>query len=246
MQYSVRVATAVACGMLMGLTFTAVPSAVGAAEIESCIARGGRLYDKWYKVIGEKEPKKSHSAYPASGKKQKAKDNWRCKECHGWDTMGKDGAYAKGSHCSGMKGVNEMAGADAGRIVAVLKDDTHGYGDWLSGQDYTDLANFVGKANVNYDDYIDRGSKNVKGGNAAKGEAYFNTLCAQCHGTKGTEPEDMKKTLAKKMGNPWEVMHKILNGRPGEQMPAFRAIDRQVVLDVMAHIVTLPKKKTPS
>ena len=24
-------------------------------------------------------------------------DTWRCKECHGWDYKGKDGAYAKGS-----------------------------------------------------------------------------------------------------------------------------------------------------
>ena len=36
-------------------------------------------------------------------------------------------------------------------------------------------------------------------------------MCAKCHGMDGTEPDDMKKSLGKQMGNPWEVMHKILN-----------------------------------
>ncbi len=242
-QHSVRLTTAIVGSMFIGLTFASLPVAVGAAEIESSIARGGRLYDKWYSVIEANAPKMSHPAYPASGKKQKAKDNWRCKECHGWDTLGKDGAYAKGSHFSGIKGVNGMAGADTSKIIAVLNDDTHGYGGKLSSGDLTDVANFVSKANVNYDDYIDRGSKKVKGGNATKGEAYFNTLCAQCHGFKGTKPKNMKKTLAKQMGNPWEVMHKILNGQPDEEMPALLAIDRQVVLDLMSHIATLPTEK---
>jgi thiosulfate dehydrogenase len=53
----------------------------------------------------------------------------------------------------------------------------------------------------------------------------------------------MGKTLAKQMGNPWEVMHKILNGQPGESMPALRALDRQIVVDIMAHLSTLPMDK---
>ena len=45
------------------------------------------------------------------------------------------------------------------------------------------------------------------------------------------------------MGNPWEVMHKLMNGQPGEQMPALRALDHQVVLDLLAHLKTLPTAK---
>ena len=44
------------------------------------------------------------------------------------------------------------------------------------------------------------------------------------------------------LGNPWEVMHKILNGQPGEQMPALRALDHQIIADVMAHMTTLPQE----
>jgi thiosulfate dehydrogenase len=109
--------------------------------------------------------------------------------------------------------------------------------------DYKDLAMFVSKGQVDMSKYIDSAAKAPKGGDAAKGASYFNTMCAQCHGKDGSLPKDMKKTLAKQMGNPWEVMHKILNGQPAEQMPALRALDRQVVVDIMAHISTLPKEK---
>jgi len=38
-------------------------------------------------------------------------------------------------------------------------------------------------------------------------------------------------------------MHKIVNGQPDEKMPALRAFGMQPVLDIMAHVATLPKKK---
>ena len=36
-------------------------------------------------------------------------------------------------------------------------------------------------------------------------------------------------------------MHKILNGQPDEDMPALRALDRQVIVDIMSHMGTLPE-----
>jgi thiosulfate dehydrogenase len=233
---------AVALGVVVGLI--AAPLAVSGAEMESSIARGGLLYDKWYKVIGEDEPTKAHPAYPADKKyAKKAKDNWRCKECHGWDYQGVDGAYSKGKHFSGIKGINGMAGADAAKIIAILKDDTHRYDGKMEDEDFTDLANFVSQGQVDMSQYIDSGSKAIKGADAEKGSAYFNTVCARCHSMNGTKPKDMDKTLGAQMGNPWEVMHKILNGHPGEPMPAMRAFGPQVVADILAHVATLPKEK---
>ncbi len=230
-------------GMLLGTALSFVLTSVSAAELESSLARGGQLYDKWYAVIDADAPKASHPAYPADKKyAKKAKSNWRCKECHGWDYQGVDGAYASGKHNTGIKGINGMAGADTNTIINVLQNKTHAYAGKMDAADFTDLANFVSRGQENLDQYIDRASKKPKG-NAAKGEVYFNTLCAQCHGKKGDQPKDMKKTLAKQMGNPWEVMHKILNGQPDEQMPALRALDRQITVDIMSHLATLPKKK---
>ena len=209
---------------------------------QAAIARGGQLYDKWFKVVGVDKPKETHAAYPSAGK-QKGNATWRCKECHGWDYMGAAGAYAKGSHFSGIKGVNGMAGADPGAIIGVLKDKNHGLGDvGMEARDLMNVALFVSKGQVDYDQYIDRATKAPKG-DKAKGKVYFETICVGCHGLDGKQPKDMGKTLGAQMGNPWEVMHKILNGQPAEKMPALRAIDWQVSVDIMAHLTTLPKEK---
>ena len=216
------------------------PLPAAGEEIQSSIARGGKLYDKWYKVIKAKKPK-PHASYPADKKYAKKADSQRCKECHGWDYSGKDGAYAKGKHYSGIKGIRASAGADPARIVAILKDKTHQFGGKMDAGDFRDLANFVSKGQLDSDKYIDRKTKKPKG-NAAKGSAYFNTICAGCHGKDGLKPKEMKP-MGAQMGNPWEVMHKILNGQPGEQMPALRALDRQIVVDILSHLTTLPKKR---
>ena len=77
-----------------------------ADEMEASLMRGGLLYDKWYKVVGERAPGEKHPLYPADGKyASKNSSNWRCKECHGWDYRGKDGAYAEGKHYTGIKGI---------------------------------------------------------------------------------------------------------------------------------------------
>ena len=139
-----------------------------------------------------------------------------------------------------FRGALLAAGRDPAEIVAILRDDGHAYGDKLSDADLQDLATFVSAGQVDMDPYIDRAHKQLKGGDAAQGAAYYNTLCAQCHGRDGKQPKGMKP-FAKQMGNPWEVMHKLLNGQPGEEMPALRALDRQVIVDVMAHLATLPE-----
>lgn len=227
------------CGVM--LSVFVVTGSLQAAEIESSIARGAKLYDKWYKVIDVDAPKESHSLYPADkAYAEKPKSNWRCKECHGWDYQGSDGAYASGKHSTGIPGINGVAGASTESIVATLKADAHGFGSLLSDEDFTDIANFISKGQIDMDTFVDRASKAPKG-DPAKGEVYYNTICANCHGKDGKLPDDMKPFGAQ-MGNPWEVMHKILNGQPGENMPALRALDHQIIADIMSHMVSLPKE----
>ena len=230
---------AIAGVAFMTAALVSAPVPAYADEIESSIAQGGKLYDKWYKVIKADKPKATHKAWPASNTKQKGDTTWRCKSCHGWDSMGKDGAYASGSYKTGIPGINGMANAPVSKIVAVLKDETHGLAGKMSDQDFADLAIFVSKGQVDMDQYIDRATKKPKG-NAKVGEAYYNTICAGCHGKDGKLPKDMK-SFGKQMGNPWEVMHKILNGQPAEKMPALRAVPRDIVVDIMSYMTTLPK-----
>ena len=152
------------------LSLAVFASGAAIAETESAKARGGKLYDKWYAVTGAEAPATSHPLYPADKKyAAKPKANWRCKECHGWDYMGADGAYKSGKHASGIKGINGAAGRDTAEIVAILKDEKHGYGDKLGDADLQDLALFVSEGQVDMDKYIDRASKSPRNGDADKG-----------------------------------------------------------------------------
>ena len=212
-----------------------------AEEEVSSIARGGLLYDKWFKVIGADKPKDTHPAWPASNTKKKGDATHRCKSCHGWDLMGKDGAYASGSYMTGIKGLKNMQGVDNSKVIAAMKDDAHGYSGKMSDQDFTDLANFVTKGQIDMDAVIDRQSKMAKG-NKGQGEKYFNTVCAGCHAKTGLLPENMPSLGGLANKNPWEIIQKILNGQPDEEMPAMRAFDLQVAVDILAHLQTLPKE----
>ena len=65
--------------------------------------------------------------------------------------MGKDGAYAKGGHASGIKGINGAAGKDPAAIAALLRGQPHGYTEaQLSAKDVSDLALFVSKGQATW------------------------------------------------------------------------------------------------
>jgi len=220
-----------------------MPVSSAVAEDASSIARGGMLYDKWFKVIGAKKPDATHKSWPAANTKKSGNVTWRCKSCHGWDLKGRDGAYSKGSYMTGIKGLEAMANADTTKIVAVMKDGNHGMGGMMADQDYMDLANFVSKGQFDMRTYIDYSTKRIKG-DAAKGAAYYNTVCAKCHGKEGTLPKEMEETVGElSNGNPWEIMQKIMNGQPAENMPAMRAFGPEVAADILAYGQTLPKTK---
>jgi thiosulfate dehydrogenase len=208
------------------------------AEVsQGSIIRGGKLYDKWYKVVGVDAPTESHKLYPAANEKYAAdpKSNWRCKECHGWDGKGVAGAYATGSHATGIIGIDGMAGGDPAAVVALLKGD-HEYGDKLTEDQLMDLANFVVYGQIDWSQLV---ADKASVGDAVNGQRVYETICMACHGADGKLPKEMPP-LGSLISNPWEVMHKVLNGQPAEVMPSLRAIDLQVTADVVAYLANLP------
>lgn len=122
-----------------------------------------------------------------------------------------------------------------------MKDSTHGFGGRMSDRDFDDLANFVTKGQIDTDAIIDRKSKMAKG-DKDLGERYFNTVCAGCHSKSGNKPDDMPPLGMLSNKNPWEIIQKILNGQPDEKMPAMRAFELQVSVDILAFLQTLPKE----
>lgn len=210
------------------------------------ISRGGQLYDSWWAVIEADAPKETHPAYPAEGKKNGA-TTWRCKECHGWDYKGKDGAYGKGSHYTGIKGVRGVAGVDPGSIPEILMDATHGYTEEMIPRSAMEkLALFLSFGQIDMDRYIDRATKTAHG-DVNHGAQFFQTICANCHGYDGKElnfgNEDEPEfigTVAR--DNPWEALHKIRFGQPGVGMVSLSVLSVQEQVDILSYIQTLPAK----
>ncbi len=234
----------------------AYASTLPTEPIKGNVPRGGLLYDKWWKVIGADAPTETHPLYPAEGKKSGA-DTWRCKECHGWDYKGKDGAYGEGSsHYTGIKGVIGVAGQPVEEIVKWLdgtNNADHDFSTVMSATDLEDLAAFLSAGLADDALVIDYASKAFVGDEEEameEGEELFEAVCAACHGMDGTaivfgdeeEPEFIG-TIAN--DNPWEFIHKVRFGQPGTEMPSGYAAGWGLdeAADVWVYATTLPTEK---
>lgn len=250
---TIRVATsckavAIAVALVAAVPLVAaVQAEEPAVETEAyAISRGGQLYDKWYEALEKKPPSGTHVSYPANAK-QKGETTWRCKECHGWDYRGADGAYAKGGRVTGIKGIRGKAGADPKQIAAILRDKTHAYTpEMLPDKAVEWLARFVSAGQVDTTPYIDNTTKKAKG-DAARGAGLYQTVCAVCHGFDGKtlnfgskEQPEYVGTIAQE--NPWEMLHKIRNGQPSAAMPAWFGLTVKDQVDVLTYTQTLPAK----
>ncbi|MFQ5460388.1 MAG: c-type cytochrome [Anaerolineae bacterium] len=221
-------------------------------ELAGDAIRGGQLYDKWWTVLGQDPPEGEHPLWSSqSTNTRTGADTWRCKECHGWDYKGADGAYGSGSHATGFAGV--MAAHDQGTafVLGALKGDTnpdHDFSTVMDEQALTDLAVAIAEATVDDDQFVGSDKAATAGGDLAVGEDLYGTECADCHGPEGlgfnfgnvTELEYVGGLAA---GNPWEFIHKMRFGQPGEdEMPS--AIDNgwtdQEMLSVLTYAQSLP------
>ena len=255
-----RLALPIACAILGALAAGGIltaPLSAMAQEIDPdiwTIARGGQLYDDWMVVLDAEPPADTHPAYPAVGK-QKGAVTWRCKECHGWDYRGEDGAYGKGNHYTGIKGLRRMVMKDPGEIEKIIMDETHAYTPlMLPRRAVEKLALFLSRGQINMEQYIDRTTREVRG-NLDRGAAFYQTVCTICHGFDGARLNFEDETTAsaafedpKYLGtianrNPWEILHKIRNGQPGVGMVALRMLSIQDQVDVLAYLQTLPLKR---
>ncbi len=235
------------------------PTADGAGSPpRASLARGGQLYDKFWKVSSAAEPTDTH---PLWAKRPDTTTNtntgsttWRCKECHGWDYRGVEGAYATGSHKTGFPGV---AGSTltAEELTASIAD-THAYrAAGLSDLDLESLVLFLREGLVDTSQWIDESG--AFRGDAKRGQKLYlksfgsGKSCSECHGPRGLKPpkgpdasyEDFVGKIATK--NPWEFLHKVRFGQPGTKMPAAVTgnVPMQDVIDLCAYAQTLPASK---
>ncbi len=226
------------------------PTALGPVEYRNARSgRGARLYDKWWKVNGAPTPVGNHPLYPAAGQ-QSGNSTFRCKECHGWDYKGADGAYASGSsHFTGIRGVADTE-LTSQQIFDLLKHNTapngHGFGALgMADSDIWDLTKFLREHLLDTDDYIDAANAFI--GDHMAGVPTYEQTCLSCHGPFGQDinfgsPEDPEFLGDLAIRNPWEVLHKMRAGQPGHPMPSFIELvwDAQKAADLGARLAMFP------
>jgi len=212
--------------------------------------RGGQLYDRWWVVNGAATPGGRHPLYPAAGT-QSGSTTFRCKECHGWDYKGADGAYGSGSHFTGIRGVLGTTRTPR-EVFQLLKADPseqpngHNMDAFgMSDRDLWDVIRLTLDAVVDNDTFINSSGEFI--GNDAIGGVRFSDACQSCHGEDGTRinfgsalnPEFVG-TIAN--DNPWEFLHKIRFSHPGSPMPSTELLRWTVTraADVGAYAATLP------
>ncbi|HSB68480.1 MAG TPA: c-type cytochrome [Candidatus Methylomirabilis sp.] len=244
-----------ACVCLLGAGFTITANSMAQTVSPSNVAMGGKLYDNWWKAVpGVKEPVGDHPLWATqTTNKRKGLDTWRCKECHGWDYRGKDGAYGSGSHKTGFPAVMAAQAKSVDQIRAILKGSANPKHDFSSALDdaaLTNLATFLKQGLVDLTPVIDAKTKKPVKADETRGKQLF-AVCAACHGPEGKklnfgkpdEPEYVG-TIAK--DNSWEFIHKLRVGQPGANPPMPTGLEMgwslQDVLDILAYSQTLPEK----
>jgi len=232
-------------GALLAISGPAQADDVKETEVFAA-SRGGQIYDNWMSALEAEKPKQTHPSYPSAGK-QKGASTWRCKECHGWDYKGKDGAYSKGSHFTGIVGIRNWNGKDPAAVIKVIRNKTHGYTKaMISDPAAKKLGLFVATGQIEMDKYIDRKTKKAHG-DVDRGARLYQTVCALCHGFDGKMINFADAPKVEYVGtvaasNPWEALHKIRNGQPGVPMVALTALNVQDQIDILAYAQTLPTK----
>ena len=213
-------------------------------KMVASVAAGGRMYDNWMRELAVRSPKKPHPLYPEGGPlEKKPAETWRCVSCHGWDYLGDKGAYAKGDNYTGIKGIAGMIGAKPATVKSKLNEPTHGYKDIFDDQAMDDVANFVTKGLVPMDRVIDRSTARAIA-TAQPSSPYFSTICVNCHGADGRMMDTIPPLGDAARADPWAALHKMLNGHPGDDMPALRAFEVSTTLSTLAYVQSLPSRDT--
>ncbi len=241
-------------GVDIGLTpqdYADLLAYVQSMPAESPVTEGGRLYDKWWAALGLDKPTDDQPLWATQTTNTRTgPDTWRCKECHGWDYLGKDGRYGSGSHQTGFKGVSGASGMSADELAGWLNgaaNPDHDFSAYFEEAQIKMLVAFVQQGLADTSPYINA-DKTVNG-DPAKGKTLYNGVCAVCHGDDGktlnfgdaSEPEFVGTIAA---DNPWEFFHKAANGQPGEAMPSSINLGWSLedIADLLAYAQTLPQK----
>jgi len=207
------------------------------------IRLGAQLYDNWPKLKKESFGRE-HPLYPRK-KRWGATDTWRCKECHGWDYLGKAGQYREGRHYTGYPGVFQARSQEPGALFQKIADggSSHRFQNYLSDQEVWALVRFIREGSVDVRPLITPEGEIL--GDPGRGQSLYNQNCLSCHGADG-EKIDLRKKRDGIQGLGWRVvsgpqqsLHRTLWGMPGGKMPAAAVkmnVSATEAADILAHV----------
>lgn len=199
------------------------------------LALGGKLYDDLWSASDATPPMARNPSYPAN-ENVSVTDTWRCVSCHGWDYKGTGKMQQRLS-------LRQLDGKPMPDLRARFDKAHPDYAELGLGDLSLDLIMlFLGAGQVDHAAF--QLDKPVPAINMARGQDIFEGVCMNCHdpdGTAGLPPRDDRKPslgwLARNRPN--QVLHRIINGYPGQAMLALRFMEDAAVRDLIAYMRSL-------
>jgi thiosulfate dehydrogenase len=235
---------------------TIAPEPTSEPALSGDPVRGGLLYDQWWVVLNQSTPEGNHPLWATqTSNTRTGGDTWRCKECHGWDYKGVEGAYGSGSHMTGFPGIFAAAqNMSLGGLLESLKGSTnpdHDFSAYMDDQALTDLALFMSETLIDMDELVN--ADLTAKSDVDLGAEEYDETCTRCHGPAGdainfgdiAEPEFIGHLAP---DNPWEFIHKVRYGQPGWPMPSsiLNEWSNEDVANVLAYAQTFVTEPTAS
>jgi thiosulfate dehydrogenase len=217
---------------------------------DASLNQGGKLYDTWWEVLGLEAPEGDQPLWASQTTNTRSGvDTWRCKECHGWDYSGAEGAYGSGSHFTGFQGVLGASDMTAEEVAAWLDGSANPSHDYsvMGEAGMQALVTFLREETYAASAYI--GADKTAVGDPAAGKSMWDGTCSICHGIDGrtmnfgsAEEPEFVGTIAR--DNPWEFIHKAAFGQPGAPMPSGLRLGWSLdeIADLLAFAQTLPSQ----
>ena len=206
------------------------------------VSLGGKLYDNYWAGSGSTPPATRNPAFP-SDLQVSDTDSWRCVSCHGWDYDGAEKADGSTQQQEQFVSLRHLQGTDPFKMLEVFTRAHPDQKALSSGGLPLDLLLLfltVGQ----YDPANFKPEKTLSKKSLSRGRDIFEGVCMSCHDPNGKSGFQARPGMRGSLGwqarhRPRRMIHKIINGVPGESMLALRFMDEPAIADLVAYLKTL-------
>ncbi len=206
------------------------------------VSLGGKLYDNYWAGSGASPPEMRNPAFPSDLKVSNT-DTWRCVSCHGWDYDGAARTEGSAQQQKQFVSLRHLQGTDPFNMLELFTRAHPDQRALAAGGLPLDLLLLfltVGQ----YDLATFRPEKSMSQKNLSRGRDIFEGVCMSCHDPNGKSGFQVRPDMVGSLGwqarhQPKRMIHKIINGVPGESMLALRFMDEPAIADLVAYLKTL-------